>query len=138
MTPERTAALRASFTRQTMMATIGATIVEVGEGHCTLAAPIGAGFRQQHGVGHAGLTFTLGDTAAGYAAATLMPEGSDVMTAEMKINLLRPAAGERLIATGKVAKTGRKISVVTAEVWAEDAAGERKLIAILQGTMVPA
>ncbi len=138
MTPERTAALRASFARQTMMATIGVTIVEVGEGHCTLAAPIGAGLRQQHGVGHAGLTFTLGDTAAGYAAATLMPEGSDVMTAEMKINLLRPAAGERLIATGKVAKSGRKISVVTAEVWAEDAAGQRKLIAILQGTMVPA
>ncbi|MFB2530665.1 PaaI family thioesterase [Paracoccus sp. p4-l81] len=121
-----------------MMETLGGQIVDLAPGTCTLAAPILPGARQQHGVGHAGLTFTLGDTAAGYAAATLIPEGQDVMTAEIKINLLRPAEGARLIAIGRVVKPGRKLVVVTAEVFAENTDGARKLIAILQGTMIPA
>lgn len=138
LSARREAEIRASFARQTLLDTLGGQIVDLAPGTCTLSAPILPIARQQHGVGHAGLTFTLGDTAAGYAAATLIPEGQDVMTAEIKINLLRPAAGERLIAVGRVVKPGRKLVVVTAEVFAEDAAGARKLIAILQGTMVPA
>ena len=99
-------------------------------------APIRDLARQQHGFGHAGLTFALGDTAAGYAALTLMPPGAEVLTVEMKINLIAPAAGERLIATGRVVRAGRRLTVVTAEVEAE-AGGRRRTIALLQGTMLP-
>jgi uncharacterized protein (TIGR00369 family) len=92
--------------------------------------------RQQHGAGHAGLTFALADTAAGYAALTLMPPGREVMTVEAKINLLAPALGDRLIARGRVLRAGRRLVVVTAEV-AAVAAGQETMIALLQGTMIP-
>ena len=84
----------------------------------------------------AALAFALGDTAAGYAALSTMPEGVEVMTAEIKINLLAPGRGELLRATGRVLKPGRRLVVVTAEVHAIDA-GAETLIAVLQGTMVP-
>lgn len=128
--------VRNSFARQSLMATFGARVEALGPGTCTLSAPIGQNVRQQHGVGHAGLTFALGDTAAGYAALTAMPEGAEVMTVEMKINLMAPAAGARLIATGRVVKAGRRLTVVTAEVEAESEAGTRRTIALLQGTMI--
>ena len=131
---------RDSFDRQALMTTFGATIVHLAPGACTLAAPILPIARQQHGVGHAGLTFALGDTAAGYAALTLMAEEAEVMTVEMKINLMAPARGDRLVAEGRVIRAGRRITVVTTEVFAETTtagAAERELVAILQGTMVP-
>ena len=138
---ELAARIRASFARQSLMTSFRATITDLAPGRCEITAPILPHARQQHDVGHAGLTFALGDTAAGYAALSLMPEGAEVMTAEMKINLLAPAAGDRLVATGRVVKTGHRLSVVTAEVVAEfDAPSRtpgRRLIAILQGTMVP-
>lgn len=126
-----------SFASQTMMQTFGARLGALAPGRCEIIAPIVRGARQQHDAGHAALTFALGDTAAGYAALTMLPEGREVMTAEMKINLLSPAVGERLIATGQVVKAGRRLVVVTAQVEAEDATGRRKLIAVLQGTMAP-
>ena len=131
------AAVRASFARQAMMQTFGARIEDLGAGACTLSAPVLDLARQQHGVGHAALAFALGDTACGYAALTIMPEGAEVMTAEMKINLLRPNDGCRVVATGKVVKPGRRLVVVTGEVWTEDADRARRLIAVLQGTMAP-
>lgn len=125
-----------SFARQSLMATFQARITDLGPGFCEVTAPILALAHQQHGVAHAGMTFALGDTAAGYAALTMMPEDHEVMTAEMKINLLAPARGQRLIARGRVMRPGRRLYVTTAEVEAEDGS-ERRLIAILQGTMVP-
>jgi uncharacterized protein (TIGR00369 family) len=127
----------ASFATQTMMRTIGAEITALADGRCEITAPLLPEMGQQHGAGHAGVTFALGDTAAGYAALTLMEPGREVMTAEMKINLLAPAVGARLIASGRVVKAGRRLVVVTAEVEAEAADGARRLIAVLQGTMVP-
>lgn len=128
--------IRNSFASQTMMQTLGAEITDVGQGSVTITAPILPGSRQQHGVAHAALSFAIGDSAAGYAALTLMPEDSEVMTAEMKINLLAPGAGDFLRATGKVIKPGRRLVIVTAEVHAITGS-EEKLVALLQGTMVP-
>lgn len=128
--------IRNSFARQSMMQTLGAEIESVSGGEVIISAPILPGSRQQHDAAHAALTFAIGDTAAGYAALTMMPEDSEVLTAEIKINLLAPGAGDRLRATGKVIKPGRRLVIVTAEVHAIDA-GEEKLVAILQGTMVP-
>ncbi|OZB13906.1 MAG: phenylacetic acid degradation protein [Rhodobacterales bacterium 34-62-10] len=125
-----------SFASQTMMQTLGARLAGVSPGEVRIEAPILPGLRQQQGFGHAGLTFSLGDSAAGYAALSLMPPDRDVLTAEIKINLLAPAVGDLLMATGRVIKPGRRLMVVSAEVHAQQG-DTLTLIAILQGTMVP-
>ncbi len=125
--------VRASFARQGFMATLNAELVEVVQGRVTITAPITQAVSQQHGAGHAGLAFAIGDSAAGYAALTVIEGETDVMTAEMKINLLRPAIGAELRAEGKVIKAGRQLIVVQAEVFAGD-----KQVALMQGTMVRA
>jgi uncharacterized protein (TIGR00369 family) len=130
------ARVRDSFASQSMMATLGAELLDLAPGRCRIAAPILALARQQQGYGHAALTFALGDTAAGYAALSLMPEDREVVTAEIKINLLAPAIGERLIAEGRVIKPGRRLVVVQSEVWSETG-GDRRQVALLTGTMVP-
>ncbi len=119
-----------------MMQTLGATLDDIAPGRVRIVSAIPPGALQQHGAGHAGLTFSIGDSAAGYAALTLMPDGSEVMTVEMKINLISPAMGERLVAEGRVIRAGRRVTVVAADVWAE-ADGTRKHIAMMQGTMIP-
>lgn len=130
------ARVRDSFARQSMMASAGARLVAVEAGRVTVEAPVGDGFRQQQGFAHAALVFALGDTAAGYSALSVMPEGVEVMTVEMKINLLAPGTG-RLVAEGRVLRPGRRLVVVTADVWSEDAGGRRRQVAALQGTMIP-
>ena len=118
------------------MTTLGATLADVRDGQVIITAPILPSSTQQHGFGHAGLTFSIGDSAAGYSALTMMAEGQEVLTTEMKINLLAPAMGDYLRATGKVVKAGKRLVIVTAEV--EAITGDQAItIAILQGTMVP-
>ena len=119
------------------MSTLGAQIEHIEEGSIILSAPLSDRVSQQHGAAHAGLTFALGDSAAGYSALTLMGSDSEVMTVEMKINLLAPAFGDRLVATGNVEKAGKRLMVVTARVETETN-GARKLVALMQGTMIPA
>ena len=126
-----------SFRAQGMMRTIGAEIAEVTPGHVVLTAPITPAVNQQHGFAHAGLTFALGDSASGYAALSQMPEDQEVLTVEMKINLIAPADGVRLWATGEVVKPGRRLIVTRACVEVEKDDGTRREVALLQGTMIP-
>lgn len=135
--PATEAKVRASFASQSLMRLFSAVIREIAPGAVQIAAPIGPDVRQQHGVAHAALAFALGDTAAGFAALTLMPADAEVMTAEMAIHLLAPAEGARLLARGTVLRAGRRLTVVRAEVEAERDGGERTLVAVLTGTMVP-
>lgn len=130
------ARIQNSFAAQSMMTTLGAQLTRIDAGLVRIEAPILPGARQQQGFGHAGLTFSIGDSAAGYAALSTMPLDQEVVTAEIKVNLLAPARGALLIATGKVVKPGRRLCVVTSEVHAVEN-GKETLIAILQGTMVP-
>ena len=136
LAPEIEAKIRKSFNAQTLMSTLHAKLDEIDHGHAVISAPIHEGSRQQHGAAHAGLTFAIGDSAAGYAALGMFEEAKEVMTVEMKINLLRPAIGDRLVAEGRVVKPGRRLTVVQAEVFAETN-GVRKSVALLQGTMIP-
>ena len=128
--------IKASFARQSMMQTFGATLDAIEPGLVAISAPILPGSRQQQGFAHAALTFGLGDSAAGYAALPTLSEDQEVVTAEIKINLVAPATGARLIAKGRVIKPGRRLIVVTSEVLAVTDSTET-LVAILQGTMVP-
>lgn len=127
--------IAASFNRQSMMTSLQARLLHATDGRCVIRAPILPDFRQQHGAAHAAVAFAIGDSAAGYAALSLLPDGQEVMTAEMKINLLSPAIGNALEAVGEVARAGRRLTIVRAEVFALQA-GQRKSIALLQGTMV--
>ncbi len=128
--------IRDSFAAQSMMRTLGAELSHIAEASVHIKAPILAGSLQQQGFGHAGLTFAIGDSAAGYAALTTMPLDQEVVTAEIKINLLAPAQGDHLVAKGRIIKPGRRLIVVASDVFAISA-GKERLIAVLQGTMVP-
>lgn len=136
LSPDIAAKVRDSFDRQTMMHTLGAQMAEIAAGRTIIIAPILPTVLQQQGAAHAGLAFAIGDSAAGFAALTLMPMEAEVMTVEMKVNLMSPAVGDRLVAEGRVIRPGRRIMVVAADVWAET--GKlRKHVAMLQGTMIP-
>lgn len=128
--------IRESFAAQSMMQTLGAELDHVAEAAVHIRAPILPGSLQQQGFGHAGLTFAIGDSAAGYSGLTTLPLDQEVVTAEIKINLLAPARGDHLVARGRVIKPGRRLIVVASDVFAV-ASGEETLIAVLQGTMVP-
>lgn len=130
------ARVRDSFAKQTFMATLGATLVRVAPGEVTIALPVRAALAQQHGSVHAGAVVSVLDSAAGYAALSLMPAGAAVVSVEFKVNLLEPAAGERIEARGRVVRSGRTLSACTAEAWAVDAAGNERLVATLLGTMM--
>jgi uncharacterized protein (TIGR00369 family) len=135
--PKRDADIRESFARQGMMATLRARIDEIEHGRVVLSAPISPEIGQQHGFAHAGATFALGDSAAGYSALSVMAEGTEVLTVEMKINLIAPAAGERLVAEGEVVRAGRRLVIVRSTVFVTDSGGRRREVALLQGTMIP-
>ncbi|HKL46026.1 MAG TPA: PaaI family thioesterase [Roseovarius sp.] len=128
--------IRESFAAQSMMTTLGANMMHVAAGATEIHAPILPGSRQQHGFAHAGLTFAIADSAAGYAALSVMPADHEVLTTEMKINLLAPGKGELLIAHGKVIKPGRRLVIVQADVFARND-GKDIHIAMLTGTMIP-
>ncbi len=136
MTNKMVERITRSFESQSMMKTLRARIHLVEMGKVIIEAPILPSTLQQQGYGHAGLTFSIGDSAAGFSALTLLPEDQEVMTAEIKINLLAPSDGELLRAEGKVVKHGKRLVVVTSEIYALKG-GQTKLIAIMQGTMVP-
>lgn len=134
--PDTEARLRGSFAAQSLMTFAGAKVECCSHGLFRIESPIPADMRQQHDFGHAALTFALGDTAAGYAAMSVMRPDQEVLTAEMKIQLLAPAKGQRLIAEGRIIKAGRRLVPVEADVWAVD--GKKTIhIARLIGTMVP-
>lgn len=90
---------------------------------------------QQHGLVHGGIVAMVAEGAAGYAAFTLMPSDASVLTVEYKINFLAPSSGPILRAEGRVLRPGRSLTVVVAEVFAMETAGER-LTAVLQGTVM--
>ncbi|GIK97582.1 MAG: hypothetical protein BroJett029_17910 [Alphaproteobacteria bacterium] len=83
---------------------------------------------------HAGAVAAIADSAAGYAALSLMPPGAGVLTTEFKINLVTPA-GERIVARGRVVKAGRTLTLAQTEVFAE-AGGEERLVALLTATLM--
>jgi uncharacterized protein (TIGR00369 family) len=127
--------VRSSFERQQAMATIGAELTIVAPGTVEIEMPFSAELTQQHGFLHAGIISTALDSACGYAAFSLMPEGAGVLTIEFKVNLLAPGKGERFLFRGSVTKPGRTIIVADGQAYAMND-GEAKLIATMTGTMM--
>jgi uncharacterized protein (TIGR00369 family) len=128
--------IAASFDAQGLMTTLGATLALVSDGEVHIAMPFAAQFSQQHGYVHAGAITSIVDTACGYAALTKAPEECDVVSAEFKVNFMRPALGDRFLAVGKVQNAGKALTVCTGEVRAfsgHDSA--YKVIALMQATI---
>ena len=109
--------VRASFARQDFMVTLGAGIIRLEPGEVDLAVDSKDGLYQQHGFFHAGVTSSIADSAAGYAALSLFPKGFGVLTSEFKINLLNPAMGPRIVAKGRVLKPGKLLCICQADVY---------------------
>jgi uncharacterized protein (TIGR00369 family) len=126
---------RASFQRQGLMTHLGAYLEELTDGHARVVLPSRPEVSQQNGFVHAGATSAIADTAGGYAAYTKFPEGSDVLTVEYKLNLLAPAAGDRVEAEGTVLRSGRTLTVCELRAYAVSG-GDRTLIAAGQQTLI--
>jgi uncharacterized protein (TIGR00369 family) len=124
-----------SFNSQGLMATLGAQLVSVADGEVQIGLPFSDRLSQQHGFLHAGAITSIVDSACGYAALTQAPPEFEVVTAEFKINLVRPAIGERFLAIGKVQHSGKLLTVCTGEVRAVSG-NVSKVVAIMQATIV--
>jgi uncharacterized protein (TIGR00369 family) len=135
MDPQFVARIRESFERQLMMQTIGATLETVAPGRADISLPFRADLTQQHGYLHAGVVATIADSACGYAAYTLMPADSSVLTVEYKINLLAPAQGDHYVARATVLRPGRTLTVAQADVFAS-AGGTETRTATMLATLI--
>jgi uncharacterized protein (TIGR00369 family) len=127
--------IAASFAKQGLMKTLGAVLADVSPGAVEIVLTPTPAVSQQHGFVHAGAVSAIADTAAGYAALSLMPEGSGVLTTKFKINLLAPAKGDLIRAKGRVIKAGRTLTLAQTDIFAETG-GERKLVAYLTATLM--
>ena len=128
--------IRQSFAKQTIMDLIGAELSRVEPGIIEITLPYRADLTQQHGYMHAGIVTTIADTASGYAAYTLMPPNSEVLSVEFKVNLLRPAKGEKFVAVAEVIKSGKTLTVVHADVFGVNHDEQRELVATMLSTMI--
>jgi uncharacterized protein (TIGR00369 family) len=127
--------VRASFARQKAMGLIGAKLTRVAPGGCEIELPYRPDLTQQHGFVHGGIVGMIADSAAGYAAFSLLPDDASLLTVEYKLNLLAPGKGDMLIACGEVIKSGRTLSVVKADVFAVNGT-TRMHCAVMQQTLI--
>lgn len=116
-TAEEKARFANLFEAQGFMHFLGVEVVDIGPGRTELQVPYREELTQQGGFFHAGVTATLADNSGGGASFTLAPEGAGLLTVEFKINLLRPAAGEMMIARSRVIKPGKRFSVAQSDVF---------------------
>ncbi|MGE0658118.1 MAG: PaaI family thioesterase [Reyranellaceae bacterium] len=122
--------VRDSFQRQNAMRFIGASLVRVEPGYAEIELPYRDELTQQHKFFHGGITTMIADSAGGYAAYSLFPADASVLTVEFKMSLLAPAAGEKLVASARVVKPGRTLTLCDVEVHAVE--GEKRTL-VLKG-----
>ena len=113
---------------------IGLEVVAAGDGEVELRMPWRDDFTQYAGHLHAGMIAALLDTACGFAAATV---AGAVTASHFSMNCLRPAAGRRFAAKGRIVRAGRKQVFARAELFAETDKGETILIATGETVLVP-
>jgi uncharacterized protein (TIGR00369 family) len=133
--PDFADCVTASFDKQTAMHLIRATLPVVEHGRTEIHVPHWDGIEQQHGFVHGGVVGMIADTAAGYAAMTMVPSSASVLSVEYKLNFVAPADGEKLIARGQVVRPGRTLIVTKADVFAIKA-GKETLCALMQQTIM--
>ncbi len=110
--------VRESFSRQAFMEHLNASLGVIKPGYCEISLPYKKELSQQHGYFHAGVIGTIADNCGGYAAYSLMPPSTSVLTVEYKLNLVSPGDGEQIIGRGRVLKSGRTLTICNVEVFA--------------------
>lgn len=126
--------VRESFDKQGFLRLLGAKLEHIEKGCAVISCEKREEHLQQQGLVHSGVVTTIGDVACGYTALSMMPEGYEVLSVEFKVNMLRPALADKMVATGHIIKAGRKLIITEAEV-VDDATG--KMIAKMTATMIP-
>lgn len=134
--PDFAARIHRVMARQTIMQTIGARLNRIEPGEAEIELAVAPHILQQHGFVHAGIVTTIVDTACGCAAASLFAADTGVLTTEFKVNLLAPAAGDRLVAIGKVLRAGKTLTICEGAVFAHVAGREPKQVAVMLATMM--
>lgn len=117
--PAFAARVRASFARQKAMDLVGARLTVVEPGYTEIALPYRPALTQQKAYVHGGILGMIADCACGYAAYSLMPATSSLVTVEYKINILAPAKGD-LVARGRVIRPGRTLTVAQGDIFMAD------------------
>jgi len=125
--------IKKSFDNQGLMKTLNARLTEIEKGQVKITCDFSTTLTQQHGFFHAGVATSIVDSACGLAALTMMPEQSEVLTVEFKVNFLKPASTSKLVAVGKVLQAGKTLTVCEGFVYDAD---EQKLIAKMAATMI--
>ncbi len=128
--------VRDSLQRQSFMSLLGAHAPVVEHGHVVIELPFRPDLCQQNGYLHAGVVTSIADSACGYAALTVMPPGSDVLSVEFKVNLLAPGRGEVFRADARVVRSGRTLTVCQADVTAVTAGQPDVSVALMQATLI--
>ena len=128
LAPEVREHVRAIFDRAPFIGDFGLALSDLGPGWCESVLAVAPKHLQQDGYVHAGVQATVADHTAGGAAGTLARPGDLVLSVEFKINLLRPALGDRLRCRATVLRQGKTISVAESEVFAMKD-GDEKLVA---------
>ncbi len=115
--------IRENFEKQAFMGTLGARITHCEEGRVLVSCKVTPGLKQQHGYAHAGVMASIADSACGYAALTKLPAGSEIMSVEFKINLIRPCTADEIVAEATVIKSGKTLTFCEATVAGKDGSG---------------
>jgi len=134
LSPEVESRVRASFARQGLMRHLGAQLTDLAPGFARIVLPYREELTQQMGYFHAGGTSAIADSAGGYAAYTGFADNTEVLTVEFKINLMAPASGDFLEATGRVIRAGRTLTVCQLDVFAVQD-DKRRHVALGQQTL---
>jgi uncharacterized protein (TIGR00369 family) len=133
--PEFARRVQESFTRQGLMKHLGAELISLQPGSAEIRVPFRAELTQQHDYFHAGVTGSIADSACGYAAYTLMPADSSVLTVEYKMNLLAPADGDELVARARVIRSGKTLKICAADVFVRKDGAENHCATMLSTIM---
>jgi uncharacterized protein (TIGR00369 family) len=133
--PDFAARVREGYERHSFMALLGVELVRVEPGFGELHLPWREVLLQQHGYFHGGAIAGLLDSAAGFAAYSLMPADAGILTVEYKLNFVAPGTGERIVARGEVLKPGRTLTIVRADAYGVSD-GKEKLCCASQQTLM--
>lgn len=113
---------------------LGTQLTVFEPGHAELVLPIKPAFAQQAGYVHGGVISYLADNALSFVGGSVL--GVDVLSAEFKLNFLKPGQGDQLIARATVIASSRRQAVCRCDIFAERD-GQEYLCATALGTIMP-
>ena len=99
---------------------LGIELDDISRGSATLGFRVRKELTQNHGVVHGGAIASLIDTATAFAIISVLAPKERVTTVDLTISYLRPLTEGRITAVAKVLRAGRRLFVVSAEVFDEE------------------